>query len=271
MQSDPLTTGKKPTGNKPSDTRPRRDVALFVTCLADLMRPTVAQASLQLLQDAGCRVSVPRAQTCCGQPGYNSGDYRSAAEIARQVIERFEGFDYVVLPSGSCAGMMVRHYPKLLEGIWRERALEFARRVYELSDFLLRVCDYQPRPGGSKATVTYHDGCAGLRELGIRQQPRELLARAGIELRELQRPEVCCGFGGTFCAKMPDISADMADRKLSDIHDTGADTVLAGDLGCLLALAGRARRCNNATHFRHFAEILAGEPASPAIAESDKR
>jgi L-lactate dehydrogenase complex protein LldE len=256
---------------KSGEMQPERDVALFVTCLADLMRPSVAQASLQLLQDAGCRVSVPRAQTCCGQPGYNSGDYRSAAAIARQVIERFEGFEYVVLPSGSCAGMMIKHYPKLLEGVWRERAQEFARRVYELSDFLLRVCDYQPHSDGWDATMTYHDGCAGLRELGIRQQPRELLARAGITLQELQRPEVCCGFGGTFCAKMPDISADMADRKLSDIQSTGADTVLAGDLGCLLALAGRARRCNNTTHFRHFAEILAGETSSPAIAEADER
>jgi L-lactate dehydrogenase complex protein LldE len=246
-----------------------KEVALFVSCLADLMRPSVAQASLDLLRSAGCSVVVPREQTCCGQPGYNSGDSRGAAAIARQVIARFEDFDYVVLPSGSCAGMMIKHYPKLLEDEWQARARRFAERGYELTDFLLSICDYRPPRSSLTAAVTYHDGCAGLRELGIRRQPRELLARAGVQLRELERAEVCCGFGGTFCAKMPEISADMADRKLKDIEGTGADTVLAGDLGCLLALAGRARRCDQPMHFRHIAEVLVGDPTTPPIAEAE--
>ncbi|WP_414982140.1 (Fe-S)-binding protein [Congregibacter sp.] len=240
-----------------------------MTCLADLMRPSVAQASLELLQLAGCEVTVPAQQTCCGQPSYNNGDFSGAARIAQQLIENFENFDYVVLPSGSCAGMLKEHYPKLLEGEWLARANSFANRVYELSTFLLDICNYQPAKQHLPARIAYHDSCAGLRELGIRQQPRTLLARAGIEVQELTQADVCCGFGGTFCAKMPAISGAMADQKLQDAQDTGADTLVGGDLGCLLALAGRARRTGKNIHFRHIAEVLIGDEATPPIAESE--
>ena len=259
MNPEAPLTSQEQAGSGPS-------VALFVTCLADLMRPSVARAALTLLERAGCRVSVPRQQTCCGQPGYNSGDYRGAAALAKQLILAFEPYDYVVLPSGSCAGMLVEHYPKLLSGKWRLRAETFARKVYELTVFLDEVCGYAAPAAADAGTVAYHDACAGLRELGIREQPRRLLAATGFEVKELAQRDVCCGFGGTFCAKMPAISAKMADDKLADIAKTGADTVLAGDLGCLLALAGRARRNDHALQFRHVAEVLAGDLATAPIA-----
>lgn len=243
------------------------DVALFVTCLADSFRPAVARAALRLLEKSGCRVTVPERQTCCGQPGYNSGDRRSAIAVAQQVIGVFESHQYVVVPSGSCAGMLRVHYPQLLSGAWNERAVALAARVYELTQFLDDVLGWTPdaRPPHRYA---YHDSCAGLRELGIDRQPRRLLQAAGQEVVDLEQREVCCGFGGTFCARMPAISAKMSDDKLLAAQRSGADTLLGGDLGCLLALAGRARRKDNPLHFRHIAEVLAGEDDAPAIGEA---
>jgi L-lactate dehydrogenase complex protein LldE len=250
-------------------------VALFVTCLVDLFRPEVGFAALRLLEDAGCRVYVPRAQTCCGQPGYNNGDYEGARAVARDVIRPFEQAEFVVVPSGSCAGMLIHHYPALLEGAWRERARALAERTWELTTFLSDVVRGAPparRPArAAQAAVAYHDGCAGLRELGIREQPRRLLAAQRIPVRELEQPDVCCGFGGTFCAKMPAISAKMADDKLKDAVKTGADTLVAGDLGCLIALADRARREGVPLAFRHVAELLDGELEAPPIGEGDRR
>lgn len=248
-------------------------VALFVTCLADLLRPSVAFSSLALLQRAGFAVEVPRAQSCCGQPAYNSGDARAAVPIARSVIATFEAFDHIVAPSGSCAGMLRHHYPRLLEGEWQERARAMADKVWELTSFLehsgrLPPLDERPTPPG----VTYHDGCAGLRELGVREQPRTLLRSVcGIEITEMERTEVCCGFGGTFCTKMPDISTRMADDKLDAAAATGAALLTGGDLGCLLNLAGRARRRGLPLQVRHVAELLAGELDGPAIAEADSQ
>lgn len=245
-------------------------VAFYVTCLADLIRPQVAEAAVELLRQADCDVIVPGEQSCCGQPGYNSGDYASAARVAKQVITQFEAYDYVVLPSGSCAGMLVHHYPKLLVDEWKTRAQAMARRVFELTDFLDRVCNFVPA-AKAPLSVAYHDSCAGLRELHIREQPRRLLARAGVTVKELQNRDVCCGFGGTFCAKMPAISACMADEKISDAQATQATVLCGGDLGCLLALAGRARRENKALECRHVAEVLLGDFSTPAIGEGEER
>jgi L-lactate dehydrogenase complex protein LldE len=244
-------------------------VALFVTCLADSFRPAVADASIQLLEAAGYNVVVPLTQTCCGQPGYNNGDYAGARAVARGVIETFESFPYVVAPSGSCAGMLKVHYPKLLEGEWRERAMALADRVYELTSFLDEIAHWRPETGTAPGAYAYHDSCAGLRELGVDGQPRRLLADAGVDVRDLEQREVCCGFGGTFCAKMPAISAKMADDKLTAAQKTGAETVIGGDLGCLLALAGRARREGVDLNFRHVAEVLAGDVDTPAIGEGE--
>jgi L-lactate dehydrogenase complex protein LldE len=242
------------TGNKPR-------VGLFVTCLVDMHRPSVGFAAIRLLERAGCQVEVPRAQTCCGQPAYNSGDRRTARDLAVGILEAFSGYDYVVAPSGSCGGMLKHHLPHLFDDDPNQRAAAdaLASRVYELVSFLTDVMGVQDS-GATPfvGTVTYHDSCSGLRELGIKQQPRDLLAAAGVKLIEMAEPEICCGFGGTFCVKYPDISVRMVSDKTKDIVATQADTILAGDLGCLLNMAGRLQREGHRVHARHVAEVLAG-------------
>ena len=241
------------------ETRPR--VALFVTCLVDLHRPTVGFAAIRLLERAGCQVEVPRAQTCCGQPAYNAGDRRTARDLAAGLIEAFGGYDYVVVPSGSCGGMLSRHLPGLFDDDpdLRARADALARRTWELVSFLTEVRGMERVEARYTDTVTYHDSCAGLRELGVKAQPRALLAGVeGVELREMSDPELCCGFGGTFCVKFPEISTRMVSDKTADIAATGAGTLLAGDMGCLLNMAGRLSRQGSRVRVRHVAEVLAG-------------
>ena len=245
-------------------------VGLFVTCLVDLFRPSVGFAAVKLLERAGCTVEVPRAQTCCGQPAYNSGDRADAADIARQVVAAFEGFDYVVAPSGSCAAMIREHHPALLadDPQWSARASAVAERTYELVSFLTDVRGLTGVEARFDGTVTYHDSCSGLRELGVRAQPRALLASVdGLRLAELEDADVCCGFGGTFCVKYPDISNTMVSAKTACIEATGADTLLAGDLGCLMNMAGKLKRSGSPVRSRHVAEVLAGMTDDPAIGE----
>jgi len=245
-------------------------VGLFVTCLVDLMRPSVGFAAVKLLEAAGCEVSVPAAQTCCGQPAYNSGDRPDAAEIARRTLDAFEGYDYVVAPSGSCAGMLTKHYPELLENddLAAPRARNLARRTYELISFLTDVCGVTEVDVAFDGTITYHDSCSSLREMGVLAQPRKLLnSIQGVELRELTFNEACCGFGGTFCVKYPDISNKMVGDKCADIQETGAAMVLAGDMGCLLNIAGKLKRTGVEVEVRHVAEVLAGMTDVPSIGE----
>ncbi|MCD2172837.1 (Fe-S)-binding protein [Rhizobium sp. C4] len=244
-------------------------VGLFVTCLADLFRPTVGFAAAKLIEDAGCELHVPMAQTCCGQPAYNSGDRKDARALAEQAIEAFEGFDYVVAPSGSCAAMLKKHYPGLFKGdaTWEKRAQAFSAKVYELVSFLTDVMKVEKVESQFAGTVTYHDSCSGLRELGIKAQPRKLLgALPGVTLAEMKDSEVCCGFGGTFCVKYPDISNAIVEKKTATISDTGADVLLAGDIGCLMNMAGKIRREGGKTQVRHVAEVLAGMTDTPPIA-----
>jgi L-lactate dehydrogenase complex protein LldE len=239
--------------------RPR--VGLFVTCLVDLYRPTVGFAAIRLLEQAGCLVEVPRAQTCCGQPAYNAGDRATAQRIARGVVDVFAGFDHVVAPSGSCAGMIGHHFPGLFDDDphYKAKAEALAARMHELTAFLRDVMGMQGTGARHDGTVTYHDACSGLRELGVKAQPRALLAGVqGLTLTEMTEPETCCGFGGTFCVKYPDISVRMVADKAKDIAATGADTLLAGDMGCLLNMAGRLKREGSAVKVRHVAEVLAG-------------
>ena len=249
--------------------RPR--VALFVTCLVDLFRPTVGFAAIQLLESAGCEVDVPKAQTCCGQPAFNSGDREDTAAIARQVIETFEPFDYVVAPSGSCSGMLSHHYPSLFaeDDPWRARAETFAEKTFELMSFLVDVRGMEGVSSRFDGSVTYHDSCAGLRELGVQAQPRKLLSTVeGLELIELRDSDVCCGFGGTFCVKYPDISNSIVSEKTKHIAESGASTLLAGDLGCLMNMAGKLQREGKPTAVRHVAEVLAGVTDAPPIGET---
>ena len=236
-------------------------VALFVTCLVDLFRPTVGFAAVKLLEDAGCTVEVPRRQTCCGQPAYNSGDRADAEAIALQVFDAFAGYDYVVAPSGSCAGMLRVHYTELFADDSENlpRAQELAERSWELVSFLADVCGMEAVAANWQRRVTYHDACSGLRELGVKLQPRQLLASvSGLRLAELPGAEVCCGFGGTFCVKYPEISDKMVTDKAADIAGTGAEAVLSGDMGCLLNIAGKLYRQGRLVEVRHVAEVLAG-------------
>jgi len=237
-------------------------VGLFVTCLVDMMRPRIGFAALRLLESAGYEVVVPVRQTCCGQPGYNSGDRAAAQALARKVLEEFRDCDYVVTPSGSCGGMIKDHYADALREfpeLSRDVAL-LAERTFELTDFLVNVAKIDRLPGDFAGTVTYHDSCSGLRELGVKQQPRALLAKLPrVVLKELTTPEQCCGFGGTFAIKYGDISARIADQKCDDVTATGADAVVLGDLGCMLNIEGRLRRRGDQrTKVLHIAEVLAG-------------
>ncbi|HSA80447.1 MAG TPA: (Fe-S)-binding protein [Geminicoccaceae bacterium] len=250
----------------PASPQPR--VALFVTCLVDLFRPAVGFAAVKLLERADCRVEVPRGQTCCGQPAYNQGDRADAIAIARRTIDALAGYDYIVAPSGSCAGMLKKHYPELFEAGAPdgERARDLAARTHELISFLVDVRGMNAIDAELSVRATYHDSCSSLRELGVRRQPRRMLASVrGLELAELADTEVCCGFGGTFCVKYPAISTKMVDDKVAAIEATGAELVLAGDLGCLMNIAGRLKRRGSKVEARHVAEVLAGLLTAPPI------
>jgi L-lactate dehydrogenase complex protein LldE len=238
-------------------------VGLLVTCLVDMMRPSIGFAAIKLLESAGCEVVVPATQTCCGQPGYNSGDRASSKLLAVKLVAEFEACDFLVAPSGSCSGMVKTHYPELFadDAAMLARVTALAARTYELTDFLLNVAKIQAVPGRFEGTVTYHDSCSGLREMGVKAQPRALLAKVpGLKLAEMAEAESCCGFGGTFSIKFGEISARMSDNKCQNIEDTRADAVVLGDLGCMLNIEGRLRRRGNeATKVLHVAQVLAGD------------
>ncbi len=245
-----------------------KHVALFVTCLVDLFRPSVGFSAVKLLEKAGCRVDVPHGQTCCGQPAYNQGARADTVAIAKQTIEALSGYDYVVVPSGSCAGMLKKHYVTLFlpDDPWQAHAQDLADRTFELVTFLTDILDVQEVDTRLPATVAYHDSCSGLRELGIKQQPRKLLQTVeGLTVKEMQGAEVCCGFGGTFCVKYPDISTKMVSDKVRHIEESGADLLLAGDLGCLFNMSGRLKRLGSPVEARHIAEVLAGDLDEPPI------
>ncbi len=249
--------------------RPRPRVGLFVTCLVDSMRPNIGFAALALLEAAGCEVVVPRGQTCCGQPAYNSGADAATVPLARQVIETFEAYDYLVAPSGSCGGMIKAHYPELFadDPVWGPRAKTLAAKTWELMSFLADVRGFRPEKISCRAVAAYHDSCSGLRELGVKAQPRKLLgAVEGLELRPLEGEETCCGFGGTFCVKYSNISNSIVTDKADNIVASGADLLLGGDLGCLMNMAGKLHREGAKTRVFHAAEILAGM-ADAAIGE----
>lgn len=248
-------------------------VALFITCLVDLFRPTIGFSTIKLLEQAGCKVSVPMHQTCCGQPAYNSGDRNSSRTLAKQTLDKFEGYDYVVVPSGSCAAMIRHHYADLLktEAEFAARASSLAARTYELTSFLTDIRKVCTVDADFPFRVTYHDSCSGLRELGVREQPRTLLNTVrGIELMELEESNTCCGFGGTFCVKYPDISVQMTSNKVAEIALSNAEVVLSGDLGCLMNLAGRMTRTGLNVSARHVAEVLAGFTTEPPIGKGGK-
>ena len=242
-------------------------VGLLVTCLVDLMRPSIGFAAVKLLEEAGCVVEVP-SQTCCGQPAFNSGDRATARKLAEQNIRAFRGYDYVVVPSGSCGGTVIKHYPEMFadDPNLAPQAHALAEKTHELVSFLTDVRGMTSVKARFDGTVTYHDSCSGLRELGIRNQPRRLLETVlGLDLIEMIDPDVCCGFGGTFAVKYGELSNSIVERKADRIVESGARTLVAGDLGCLLNMAGKLSRRGSTTEVRHVAEILAGMADTPAI------
>ncbi|KQM18520.1 Fe-S oxidoreductase [Sphingomonas sp. Leaf24] len=247
----------------------RSSVALFVTCLVDAMRPAIGFASLKVLEEAGFEVIVPPGQTCCGQPALNSGDRDGAVAIAKATIRCLEPYDTIVVPSGSCSGTIKVHYPELFadDPAWLGRAEALAAKTHEILSFL-DAQGWRPDGVGLSTTSAYHDSCSGLRELGIKRQPRTLLsAVAGLDQRPLKGAETCCGFGGTFCVKYPAISNAVVEEKAQAIEDSGAALLLAGDLGCLMNMAGKLHRRGSSVRAFHAVEILAGMGDGPAIGE----
>lgn len=238
-------------------------VGLFVTCLVDLVRPEIGFSVIKLLEDAGCTVEVPERQTCCGQPAYNSGDSGTARALAEQVLRAFEGYDYVVVPSGSCGASIKGDYVDMFrdDPDLRTRFDALAARTYELTDFLVNVCKVQKLDSRFAGRITYHDSCGGLRYLGVKAQPRQLLALVpGAQLTEMDKAEQCCGFGGTFALKYGDISGAIVGEKCQHIQASGADAVVLGDLGCMLNIEGRLRRSgDDTTRVLHIAQVLAGD------------
>ena len=252
---------------------PKPRVGLFVTCLVDLMRPGVGFAAVKLLGDAGCEVVVPE-QTCCGQPAFNNGDRATTRDIALNTMDAFAGCDYVVAPSGSCAGMLRAHYPELFAGEpdLAARSAAFAAKCHELTSFLVDVMKVEAVAAALKARATYHDSCSGLRELGVQAQPRKLLASVeGLDMIPLRENDTCCGFGGTFAVKYGEISDSIVTKKCENIEATGADLLLAGDLGCLLNMAGKLSRRGANIEVRHVAEALAGMLDDPPIGAPGKK
>lgn len=235
-------------------------VCLFVTCLVDQLFPQVGLAMADVLERLGYKVEFPEAQTCCGQPAFNSGYWEEARQVARHFLEVFEGAEYVVAPSGSCTSMVTKHYQELFrkDPVWLERARRLAPRVWEFSQFLLEVARVEDVGARMEAVVTYHDSCHALRELGIREGPRRLLARVrGLELRELRASEECCGFGGTFAVKFPELSTAMVRTKIKAIEETGAGYVVSVDPSCLMQIQGALRRAGSPIRTLHLAEVLA--------------
>ena len=239
-----------------------KKVGLFVTCLVNTMRPSVGFAAIKLLEDAGCTVDVPESQSCCGQPAFNSGDDEGTRQIAYQTIKQFETFDYVVVPSGSCAAMIKKNFVEVLKDQpeWLARAEHLASITHELLSFLVDVCDFEPSGVELEGSYTYHDSCSGYRSLHVYEQPRKMLANVkGLDHRPLHGHSECCGFGGTFCVKYSDISNEIVAEKAENVLATEADYLLGGDMCCLMNIAGKLNReGHKEIEALHTAEVLAG-------------
>lgn len=235
-------------------------VSLFVTCIVDQLYPGVGMAVVEVLERIGCQVDFPEGQTCCGQPAFNTGYREEARQVARHFLEVFRDADYVVVPSGSCASMLSHRFAELFqkEPRWLEETLRLEPKVWEFSKFLLEVARVEDVGARFEQVVTFHDSCHGLRELGIKEGPRRLLSRVrGLTLREMEPAEECCGFGGTFSVKFPEVSGGMARTKIEAIQRSGAEVVVGIDASCLLQIQGVLSRSGLPVRTMHLAEVLA--------------
>ena len=237
-------------------------VSLFVTCVVDQMFPKVGIAMADVLERIGCVVDFPEAQTCCGQPAFNSGYWDEARDVASHFLDVFQGCEYIVSPSGSCTAMASHHYAELFHNdeVRMEQVRHVASRTYEFSAFLTKVLGVDDVGARFPHKVTYHDSCHALRELKIKESPRLLLARVrDLTLLEMDAAEECCGFGGTFSVKFPGVSGGMAKTKIDSILRTGADTVVSLDSSCLMQLQGALSRAESPIRTMHLAEVLASQ------------
>jgi L-lactate dehydrogenase complex protein LldE len=237
-------------------------VALCITCLGDVFYPAAGEATVRILRRLGLRVEFPPDQTCCGQPAFNAGFRQHARTVARRNLVIFADYEYVVVPSGSCTAMFRQFYPELFadDPVLGEQAESLAARTYELSEFLVRVMRVENLGAVFHGQVAYHASCHLLRELGVADEPRRLLAQvAGMELVDMELAEQCCGFGGTFALKYPQISDAMLQKKLAALKRAGANTLVSCDAGCLLHLAGRLQRQGESIRVMHLAEVLAAQ------------
>ncbi|MGZ8844378.1 MAG: (Fe-S)-binding protein [Pyrinomonadaceae bacterium] len=237
-------------------------VGLFVTCLVDQMWSSIGVSTVAVLRRAGCTVEFDERQTCCGQPAFNTGYATEARQVAQRFVELFEAsqVDAIVSPSGSCTAM-VQHYETLFsdDESWRERARKVAQRTFELSSFLVRVLKVEDVGARFAGRVTWHDACHGLRDLNIHSEPRRLIRHVReAELVELENADACCGFGGTFSVKYPEISVAILEQKIEAIERAGVDAVVSGDASCLMQIGGRLSRTNSKVRVMHLAELLAG-------------
>ena len=234
---------------------------MFVPCYVDLINPEVGVSVVRILRRLGVEVIYPEDQTCCGQPAFNSGFFDEARGVARHFLSVFERerFDYIVCPSGSCTAMVSHYYPFIFKEMLeeRERSEALGHRVREFSDFLVNVLGVKDLGVRYEGRTVFHTGCHQRRELGILEEPREILSNVeGLELLDWENEELCCGFGGTFAVKMPDVSTAMADEKIKALEKSGADTLISGDSSCLMHLEGRLKRTGHDTHVYHLAQIL---------------
>lgn len=238
-------------------TRPQK-VYYFGTCLIDLCYPQAGMAGIELIQREGIEVVFPQQQSCCGQPAYNAGFPEETRKVARQQLKAFPHDYPIVVPSGSCGGMLKHHYPRLFANEPEAaEAQRFASRVIELTEFLVTVLDIKLEDRGQPIKVTWHSSCSALREMGVIEYSKSLIRQLqNVELIELQRERECCGFGGTFSVKQPDISSAMVSDKVSDIAQTGAARVLSGDCGCLMNIGGALEYRNIAIPAQHLAEFI---------------
>jgi L-lactate dehydrogenase complex protein LldE len=241
---------------------PAATVTLFVQCLVDALYPEVGEAMVQVFDRLNVPLIYPEAQTCCGQPAYNSGHHREAAAAAQRFIDLFEDAEAIVCPSGSCVAMVRGHYPELFahQPIMRERALQVARKTFEFSEYLVDVLGVVDLGAAFSGIATYHDSCHLARTLGVREQPRQLLRHVqGLSLAEMNNSDACCGFGGTFSVNYPDISLALVDDKIDNILNSGADIVVGCDVSCLMNIRGRMSRRGENLRVLHLAQVLAGE------------
>lgn len=238
--------------------------SLFITCLSDIFYPGVGKSMVKVLEENGVELDFPEGQTCCGQPAYNSGYRSEARHAAEQMIRVFDGSEYVVTPSGSCAAMIRHYYPQMFEDDpdLKKMAIQLADKTYEFSEFMIKVLKVQQDQIRAElpGTATYHHSCHMMRGIGVKDEPLQLLGMVrGLTLKEIPYAEDCCGFGGTFSVKMSNISEAMVDEKVNHIVETGAEYLIGSDLGCLMNISGRLRRLGHEIKVMHVAQVLAGE------------